>query len=99
MTRTATGRQSPPQASLPKPGRFEQSKSLPVVVNFNGGQVTSDTGVSLIAELDRKLKITSRLAGCFQDYRQVNRIDRSYRKLNCTTDIRINHGIRRFERP
>ncbi|MEH2435494.1 MAG: transposase [Nostoc sp.] len=60
--------------SLPKPGRFEQPQSLPVVVNFHGGQVTSDAGLSLIAELDRKLQITSRLAGCFQDYRQVNRM-------------------------
>ncbi|MBD0266149.1 MAG: IS1380 family transposase, partial [Tolypothrix sp. Co-bin9] len=64
----------PATRSLPKPGKFEQPKSLPVVVNFTGGQVTSDAGLSLIAELDRKLQITSRLAGCFQDYRQVNRM-------------------------
>jgi len=64
----------PATRSLPKPGRFEQPQSLPVVVNFHGGQVTSDAGLSLIAELDRKLQITSRLAGCFQDYRQINRM-------------------------
>ncbi|AUB37489.1 Spore coat polysaccharide biosynthesis protein SpsF, cytidylyltransferase family [Nostoc flagelliforme CCNUN1] len=68
MTQPATRRQSPPQASLPKYFKFEQPKSPPVVVNFNGGQVTSDAGLSLIAELDRKLQITSRLARCFQDY-------------------------------
>jgi hypothetical protein len=28
----------------------------------------------LIAEIDRKLQIKSRLAGCFQDYRQSNRM-------------------------
>ncbi|MHC5893252.1 IS1380 family transposase [Nostoc sp.] len=59
---------------IPKHFKFEQAKSPPVVVNFNGGQVTSDAGLSLIAELDRKLQITSRLAGCFQDYRQANRM-------------------------
>ncbi len=64
----------PATRSLPKPERFEQPQPLPVVVNFHGGQVTSDAGLSLIAALDRKLQITSRLAGCFQDYRQVNRM-------------------------
>lgn len=62
----------PATRSLPKNFKFEQPKSPPVVVNFNGGQVTSDAGLSLIAELDRKLQITSRLARCFQDYRSSN---------------------------
>ena len=48
---------------------FKQEKLPPVVVNFRGWQVTSDAGLSLIAEIDRKLQITSRLAKCFQDYR------------------------------
>ena len=66
---------------IPKQFRFEQAKSPPVVVNFNGGQVTSDAGLSLIAELDRKLQITLRLAKCFQDYRSSNRIDHSIENL------------------
>ena len=64
----------PATRSIPKQFKFEQPKSVPVVVNFNGGQVTSDAGLSLIAEIDKKLQITSRLAGCFQDYRQSNRM-------------------------
>lgn len=60
--------------SIPKQFKFEQPKSPPIVVNFTGGQVTSDAGLGLIAELDRKLQITSRLALCFQDYRQRNRM-------------------------
>ena len=71
----------PATRSLPKHFKFEQPKSSPVVVNFNGGQVTSDAGLSLIAELDRKLQITSRLARCFQDYRSSNRIDHSIENL------------------
>nr|WP_267255900.1 transposase [Nostoc sphaeroides] len=64
----------PATRSLPKQFRFEQPKSPPVVVNLQGGQVTSDAGLSLIAEINRKLQITSRLALCFQDYRQSNRM-------------------------
>lgn len=55
--------------------------SPPVVVNFNGGLVTSDAGLNLIAEIDRKLQITSQFAQCFQDYRQPNRIDHSIENL------------------
>jgi hypothetical protein len=52
---------------------FKQEKLPPVVVNFQGGQVTSDAGLSLIAEIDQKLQIISRLAKCFQDYRNPNK--------------------------
>jgi Transposase DDE domain group 1 len=59
---------------IPKQFTFEREKLPPVVVNFQGGRVTSDAGLSLIAERDRRLQITSRLAECFQDYRQPNRM-------------------------
>ena len=59
--------------SIPKQFTFEQEKLPPVVVNFHGGLVTSDAGLSLIADIDRKLQITSRLAQYFQDYRERNR--------------------------
>lgn len=65
----------------PKQFRFEQPKSPPVVVNFNGGLVTSDAGLTLITEIDRKLQITSQFAQCFQDYRKPNRIDHSIESL------------------
>ncbi|AUB43181.1 Spore coat polysaccharide biosynthesis protein SpsF, cytidylyltransferase family (plasmid) [Nostoc flagelliforme CCNUN1] len=71
----------PTRRSLPKQFRFEQPKSRPVVVNFQGGQVTSDAGLSLIAEIDRKLQITSQFAECFQDYRKPNRIDHTVESL------------------
>lgn len=71
----------PATRSIPKQFKFEQPKSPPVVVNFSGGQVTSDAGLSLIAEIDRKLKITSQFAECFQDYRKSNRIDHSAESL------------------
>jgi len=61
--------------------KFEGEKSRPIVVNFKGGAVTSDAGLSLIAELDRKRQITSRLAACFKDYRESNRIEHSIESL------------------
>lgn len=59
---------------IPEQFRFEQVNSCPVVVNFKGKPVTSDAGLTLIAELDRKREITSRLARCFKDYREPNKI-------------------------
>jgi len=50
---------------IPERFIFEQVKSCPVVVDFNGKPVTSDAGLTLISELDRKREITSRLASCF----------------------------------
>ena len=59
---------------IPEQFIFGQVKSCPVVVNFKGEPVTSDAGLTLIAELDRKREITSRLAACFKDYREPNKI-------------------------
>jgi hypothetical protein len=59
---------------IPEQFRFEQVKSCPVIVNFKGEPVTSDAGLTLIAELDKKREITSRLAACFKDYRDPNKI-------------------------
>ena len=78
----------------PKKFKFEREKARTVVVNFQGGRVTSDAGLSLIAEIDKKLQITSRLAQCFQDYRQPNRRQHSFnRKPHSTKNIWVNHGI------
>jgi hypothetical protein len=67
--------------SIPQQFNFEQIKSSPFIVNFQGEAVTSDAGLSLIAELDRKRAITSRLAACFKDYREQNRIEHSLNSL------------------
>ncbi|MDJ0616554.1 MAG: IS1380 family transposase [Calothrix sp. MO_192.B10] len=60
--------------SIPEQFVFGQEKSCPVVVNFQGKPVTSDAGLTLIGELDRKRKITSRFAACFKDYRNSNKV-------------------------
>ena len=59
---------------IPEQFIFGQEESCSVVVNFKGEPVTSDAGLTLISELDRKREITSRLASCFKDYRNPNKI-------------------------
>ncbi len=41
---------------------FGSIKGRKVIANFNGGRITSDAGIVLLAELDKKLKITTRFA-------------------------------------
>ncbi len=50
-------------------------KGREVIANFDGGRITSDAGIVLMAELDKKLKITARFAECFQDYRNSSYVD------------------------
>ncbi len=58
-----------------------QVKSCPVIVNFQGKPVTSDAGLILIAELDKKRNITSRFAACFKDYRDPKKISHPVQSL------------------
>ena len=66
---------------IPNQLNFGSLKGRKVIADFTGGKITSDAGIVLLAELDRKLKITSRFAGCFQDYREPAYIDYSVHKL------------------
>jgi hypothetical protein len=49
--------------------RFEFAAhfSKPVVVEFDGEQSSSDGGALLLREVDRRLRLTERLAACFAD--------------------------------
>ncbi|MDJ0519847.1 MAG: transposase, partial [Trichodesmium sp. MO_231.B1] len=46
-----------------------QINSQEIIAYFEGGKITSNGGIVLIAELDKKLKITEQFVKCFQDYR------------------------------
>lgn len=46
-----------------------------VVVQFDGGDVTSDAGVALIAQADRMLGVTAALTAAFQDPRQAAKVE------------------------
>jgi hypothetical protein len=42
-----------------------------VVVHFDGGTMTSDSGALLLRETDRRLNLLPRLAECFRDDRNA----------------------------
>ena len=46
----------------------------PVHVAFDGGRLTSDAGVLVLAEIERKLGLADRLAGCLEDPRAPERV-------------------------
>jgi len=46
-----------------------------VTLAFDGGRLTSDAGVLLLREVERRLGIADRLAGCLRDARDPARID------------------------
>ncbi len=53
---------------IPNKLNFGSLKGKKVIADFSGGKITSNAGIILLAELDRKLQITSRFAKCFQDH-------------------------------
>ena len=54
---------------IPEQFKFGKVKGRNVIANFQGGRLTSDRGLVLIAELNKKRQITARFASCFTDYR------------------------------
>ncbi|MCB1971940.1 MAG: transposase, partial [Geminicoccaceae bacterium] len=45
-----------------------------VRVAFDGGRLTSDGGILLLTEIERRLNVAGRLAGCIEDPRRPDRI-------------------------
>ena len=54
---------------------FEGLGRRSVVGRFDGGRLTTDGGVLLLREVDRRFRVTERLAGCFRDHRSAVRIE------------------------
>ena len=54
--------------------QFGQLDRRQVVADFSGGQITSDGGLILVAEIDRRLQISERVAACFTDQRESARV-------------------------
>lgn len=67
--------------SLPNQLNFGNFKGKNIIANFEGGKITSDAGIIFMAELDKKLKITSQFAECFRDYRDASYVDHSLHNL------------------
>ena len=69
------------QDSISKRIDLGKIKGRKVIANFEGGRITSDAGIVLMAELDKKLGITAKFAECFQDYRHLSYVDYSLHQL------------------
>jgi len=52
-----------------------------VVGRFDGGRLSSDGGGLLLREVDQRMGVLHRLAGCFRDYRNPNSVEHSVRAL------------------
>jgi hypothetical protein len=52
-----------------------------VVARFDGGEMTTDAGGLLLREVDGQLRLIDRLAACFIDHRQPEKIEHSVREL------------------
>jgi hypothetical protein len=59
--------------TLPLPG-LSPVCGKPVVARFDGGRLSSDGGVLLLAEVERRLRIGERLAGCLEDPRAPGQV-------------------------
>src|SRR3954453_20195265 len=53
--------------------RFSPVRGTPAPVAFDGGRLTSDGGVLLLAEVERRLGLAERLARCLRDPRAPER--------------------------
>ena len=52
-----------------------------VIGRFDGGRLTSDGGGLLLREVDRRLGLMDRIAGCFTDYRDPGKVEHSVSEL------------------
>ena len=66
---------------LPNKLKLGSIKGRKVIADFSGGIITSDAGIILLAELDKKLRITAKFAQCFRDYRDSSYVDYSVHQL------------------
>jgi hypothetical protein len=53
----------------------------PVVIDFGGGEITSDGGAALLGQTDRSRGYIGRFAGCFVDHRNEELIEHSLEEL------------------
>ena len=66
---------------IPNQFNFGTLQGRQVIANFEGGKITSEAGIVLMAELDKKLGLTARFAECFRDYRNSSYVDYSVHEL------------------
>jgi hypothetical protein len=60
---------------------FQQLGRREVIGRFDGGTISSDAGAVLLREVEKQCGILKRVAGCFRDYRDPERIEHSVEEL------------------
>ena len=60
---------------------FTRCKRRKVVADFSGGEITSDAGVLLLSEADKRLRLTQRIAPQFDDPRCKGKCDHSLQDM------------------
>jgi len=63
------------------PLSFPLLSRKPVELDFSGGDLSSDGGLLLLAQLDRRVGLTERVAACFRDSRLPERVRHSLLEL------------------
>ncbi len=61
--------------------QFSTRGSREVVAEFNGGTITSDGGILLLQETDKKMNLLSRFSGCFLDGRDPAKVEHSVEQM------------------
>ena len=65
----------------PEQLEFQSLGRREIIGRFDGGRITSDGGGLLLREVDKRIGLLDRLAGCFTDYRNPNAIEHSVTEL------------------
>ena len=65
----------------PEQLEFQSLGRREVIGRFDGGRITSDGGGLLLREVDQRIGLLDRLAGCFADYRNPESIEHRVRDL------------------
>lgn len=66
---------------IPQQLEFQGFTRRRVVASFDGGMLSSDGGVLLLGEVDRRLGLVKSFAGCFGDHRNPELIEHSVEEL------------------
>lgn len=63
-----------------------------IVLDFNGGEITTDSGLLLVREFDKQLALTKRFQGIFNDWRNPVFIDHQTHQMLCQRIYQIAAG-------